>query len=239
MKSKTKIFPTMVKEKTIDRIGKIIQDYIVQHKLESGMELPAERDLAEQLGVSRFTLREALRVAKTQGLIEIVHGRKPRVAEPTATAAANVISLSLQRGGINLLELTQARLGLECQIARLAALHALPEHLDALRQNVLEMEQNQKNIPVCVELDIEFHRILLAASKNRVFEIMLEPLTMLLRESRSKTLKSDITNALTGHRNILGAIENGDPIQAAQAMDDHMLMTVQDLNYLPSPKNNN
>jgi len=236
MKRKPKIFLPLTKEKTIDCIEKVIQDYIIQQKLEPGMELPAERDLAGQLGVSRFTLREALKVAKTQGLIEIVHGRKPRVAKPTGIAAANALSLSIQRGGIDLLELTEARSVLECQISRLAAINALPEHLDALRQNILEMEKQQEDSSVYVELDIEFHRILLDASKNRVFEIMLEPLTLLLRESRSKTMKKNVTNALTGHKKILMAIEKGNPEQAAQAMDDHMHMTVQDLNNARSQK---
>jgi len=230
MKTQAKLFPRMVKERTIDRIGKIIREYIIQHKLETGMELPAERKLAEQLGVSRFTLREALRVAKTQGLIEIVPGRKPRVAEPSGAAAANVISLSMQRGGVDLMELTEARMGLECQIARLAAVRAGPEELTALRENLAQMEQ-QRDVAACVELDMEFHRILLEASKNKAFAIMLNPLTQLLYESRTKTMQSDITHALVGHRMILAAMEKGDAKEAVQAMEEHMLMTIQDLKY--------
>jgi GntR family transcriptional repressor for pyruvate dehydrogenase complex len=229
MKNATQKFPTLVKENTIERIAKVLQDYILQHELQPGMELPAERDMAQQLGVNRFSLREALRVAQTQGLIEIVHGRKPRVAEPTAAAAANVISLTLQRSGNEFLELIEARLGLECQIARLAAQRANPEHLVALQQNLHDMEQQQDDIAACVERDIEFHRLLLTASNNKVFAIMLEPLTLLLRESRAKTMQRDIVRALSGHRKILAAIEKGDAHQSAQAMEEHLHMAEEDL----------
>ena len=66
-------------------------------KLKPGAELPPERTFAEQMGVSRFSLREALRAAQVQGLIEIHQGKRPRVAEPTSNAAADVIALTFKK----------------------------------------------------------------------------------------------------------------------------------------------
>ena len=145
----------------IELIVAILQDYIIKGNLKPGTEIPPERQLASSLGVSRFSLREALRVAQTQGLIEIARGRRPRVARLSSTAAADVIGLTLRRSNKALLELIEARQALECQIARLAAIRAQQSHLLAMEQAIKSMEENKDDLDICVEEDIEFHNLLL------------------------------------------------------------------------------
>ena len=98
-----KLKPILNNDK-IEQLIMVLQNYIIDGNLKAGDKIPAERDLASQLGVSRFSLREALRVAQAQGLIEITCGRRPTVARPSAIAAAKIISLTLRRTGKALLE---------------------------------------------------------------------------------------------------------------------------------------
>ncbi len=215
-----------------DKIGQLIavlQNYIIDGKLKPGDKIPAERDLASQLDVSRFSLREALRVAQSQGLIEITRGRQPTVARPSATAAARVISLTLRRTDKTLLDLIEARQSLECGIARCAALHAKPSHIEAMKKTIDDLKNNKNNLSICVEKDFEFHNILVKASGNKVFEIVLAPLTELLKKSRTKTMKVNMERAILGHGRILKAIIKKDADQAAQAMHNHLKMAEEDL----------
>ncbi len=216
----------------IQQIVKSLQDFIIEGNLEHGTELPSERILASHLGVSRFSLREALRVAQAQGLIEIMRGRRPRVARPSADAAATVIALTLRRTKKTLLDLVAARQGLETQIARLAALHAKEEQIAEMQQTIRMIDANRTNPEICVEQDIKFHDILIRATDNVVFEIMLAPLGELLRDSRKETIRQGVDRVITGHKAILSAIQKKDPEKAAQAMFKHLKMAEEDLRKL-------
>jgi GntR family transcriptional repressor for pyruvate dehydrogenase complex len=214
----------------ISLVSDLIQEYIVGGQLKVGMELPPEREFAQQLGVSRFSLREALRVAQVKGLIEITRGRKPRVAKPTTSAASEAISLILRRKENVFIELVEARQILECQIARLAASRVTNEQISRMRESIKRLEQDPDNIQLCVAKDFEFHEILIEAAGNRVIQIMLEPLSELLKESRFKTIqKKGINRAVTAHKAILCAINERDPDRASQEMHRHLKMAKEDL----------
>ncbi len=222
----------------IEQIITVLQNYIIDGNLKPGDAIPPERQLASQLEVSRFSLREALRVAQTQGLIEISRGRCPRVAKLSAAAAANVIALTLRRSGKVLLDLIEARQALECQIARLAAARAQQSHIAAIRQTIESMEQNKNNLNLCVEKDIEFHNILVEASGNKVFEIMLAPLSELLRKSRKETMRANgVQHAIVGHKLLLSAIIEKDSDKAAEAMYRHLEMAYEDLKRIKENEN--
>ncbi len=222
----------------IEQIITVLQNYIIDGNLKPGAPIPPERQLASQLGVSRFSLREALRVAQTQGLIEISRGRRPRVTKPSAAAAASVISLTLRRSGKVLLDLIEARQALECQIAKLAAVRAQQSHIAAIQQTIEAMEQNKNNLTLCVEKDVEFHNILVEASGNKVFEIMLAPLSELLRKSRKETMRANgVQRAIVGHKLLLSAIIEKDSDKAAEAMYRHLEMAQEDLERIKENEN--
>jgi GntR family transcriptional repressor for pyruvate dehydrogenase complex len=220
----------------ISSIVSILRDYIVAGNLEPGTELPAERSLAEQLGVSRFSLREALRVAQAQGLIEISRGRRPRVAKPGTAAASEVIGLAFERMGQAFEHLVEARQILECQIARLAATRASESHIATMQETIEQMVANKDDIATCGENDFRFHNALLEASGNVIFRIMLEPLAELLRKSRRETmLRRGVDRAISGHRKILAAVMEGDSDKAAEAMSLHLKMAAEDLEGIKQP----
>ena len=117
----TKIFSKIEPTDKIGQILSAIQNSIIEGQWPPGTKLPSEKDMAKELGVSRFSLREALCVAEAQGLIKIQQGKRPVVISPSASPIKTVMSLVMKRTQENLLDLTKARAGLECVIAQVAA----------------------------------------------------------------------------------------------------------------------
>lgn len=204
--------------------------FIIDGNLKPGTELPPESEMAKQIGVSKFTMREALRVLQAQGLIDIAQGRRTKVADLSPGPAIRIMSYALSRSKSALSDLTEARQILESGIAWFAATRAEPAQIEALRKTISDMENNRYNLEVCVERDVGFHNILMQASKNPVFEIMSAPLTELLRKSRKETLRTTgADRAIEGHKLILAAVIERDSEKAAKAMRLHLQMAAEDL----------
>ena len=214
----------------VEHIIDSLQNYIIEGGLSPGEPIMPERKMAKSLGVSRFSLREALRVAQSQGLIEFKRGCRPKVAKPTSKAAADIISLSLRRSKNAKKDLIEARKDIECIIVRYAAERATARHIEELEKRISDLEKNRDNIELCIEKDIEFHNVLLNACGNEIFKIMLEPLSELLKESRKQTMKIDTERAIVGHKKILDAVMKKDSQQAVKAMYEHLEMAEEDLN---------
>ena len=207
------------KVQSVDKVElavKALHQFIVEGNMEPGTELPPENVMAKQIGVSKFSMREALRVAQSQGLIEISQGRRTKVADVSIKPAAGIMNLIMRRSEHMLLELTEARKSLECEIVRFAAVRATDEQIAAMGKTIEDMRNHRHDIEYCVNKDIEFHDIMVQATNNRVFGIMLESLAELSRESRLETIRiSGIEKPIVEHRAILQAIKARDPEKAA------------------------
>jgi GntR family transcriptional repressor for pyruvate dehydrogenase complex len=214
------------KAKPVDKVAQALaalQEYIVDGELEPGTELPSESEMVQQIGVSKFVMREALRVAQSQGLIEISQGRRTRVADISIKPAACLMNLALKRSTDLLLELTEARRSLEISMVQLAATRRTGDQVEAMEETLRTMERHRDDLFVCVEKDIEFHELMAQATGNRVFEMIHESIAELLSESRRKTmLRSGVNLPVAEHRRILDAIRDRDPEQAVAAMSAHL-----------------
>ena len=218
--------PIKGKNKT-EQIIQALKAHIVEGNLKSGSEFPAERELALKIDVSRFSLREALRVAEAQGLIEISKGRRSRVAPPSASAAAEVNSLSLRRSRNTLLDLVEARLVLETHIARVAAKKITAADIKGLEKTVHAIESSPDDISLLIAQNREFHNILVRAIGNIVFEIILAPLTELLWESPRNEFNYDTKCVVVEHGGIVAALKARRPNQTAWCMRCHLELTVR------------
>lgn len=214
------------KAKPVDKVAQALaalHEYIVDGELEPGTELPSESEMVEQIGVSKFVMREALRVAQSQGLIEISQGRRTRVADISVKPAACLMNLALKRSTDLLLELTEARRSLEISMVQLAATRRTEDQVEAMEETLTTMERHRDDLFLCVEKDIEFHELMAQATGNRVFEMIHESIAELLSESRRKTmLRSGVNLPVAEHRRILDAIRDRDPQQAVAAMSAHL-----------------
>lgn len=210
-----------------------MHEYIIDGGLEPGTPLPSESEMVEQIGVSKFSMREALRVAQSQGLIEISQGKRTRVADVSVKPAAGAMDLLLKRSKSLLLELTEARRSLEVSIVRLAAVNRTEAQVLEMEETIETMEANQGDISLCVDMDIEFHKIMARSTNNRVFELLHGSVVGLLRESREETMRiSGIERPISEHRKIVEAIKAKDADKAAEYMQAHLDTAESSLNEL-------
>ncbi len=221
--------PIEEKDKT-EKIVDVLRNLIVSEKLKPGSELPAEREFAAQLNVSRYSLREALRAAQAQGLIEISRGKRPRVTNPSSEAAIQILGLAIKRSKATFFDLVIARISLECEIAGIVAAKVTNDLLEKLEIITKQMEYHKDDKEFCAEKDLEFHNALLEASGNQVFKIMLSSVAQLLMTSRMATLElTGVDRALEGHKNIIIALKKGDSTLAKEAMLKHLEMAEDDI----------
>ena len=210
-----------------------IERIIVSGELEPGAPLPTEQELAQQFGVNRSTLREAIRLVEQEGLVERREGRRLFVALPGLTdfAPRAIRSLVLQQATFH--ELWEVAVVLEPLATRLAALAAREEDLDALAVNLARMEALVANGPtadadnvVLIELDVEFHAMAARASRNRALMLAREPVSLLysttLSRMQTELPQMHARNA-AAHREILDALRNRDADGAEHWMRKHII----------------
>lgn len=201
------------KRDTVSRILAALHRRIVGGKLKAGTPLPPERELAAELEVSRFSLREALRVAESQGLVEISRGKRTRVVVDSAASVVAAMDLTLRRGIASPLQLTEARLVVEVEVARRAAERMTPDLLAALQQTIDRYEQAAAgDVEIRVSQDLEFHQLLARASGNPVFEMILATLGRLIVTSQRQTDPQAGQGTADTHRSILRAVAAGDAV---------------------------
>ncbi|THV43073.1 FadR/GntR family transcriptional regulator [Glycomyces buryatensis] len=213
-----------------------VLDAIIAGRLRAGEPLPPEGDLADELDVSRLTLREAVRLLQAQGVIVQVPGRRHRVAPVAEWTGLEAVVRHARSSGErqrSSLELLEVRMMIETGAAQLAAQRRSQAHLDAMRTCVERMEaaHAKADVAAFVEADLDFHDVVLRAADNRILVAALLPLTALLAETRSETSAfADIReHAIAEHTAVIAAIESGEAIRARDAMASHMDQTRGDL----------
>jgi GntR family transcriptional regulator, transcriptional repressor for pyruvate dehydrogenase complex len=170
-------FPKLSRPRASDEIASAIHAQIAAGKLPVGTRLPSERVLAEQFGVSRNTLREAMRSIEHAGLISlkkgaiggaIVHNRS---GEAIGTSLVNMYHL----GAISASDLTQARILYESIIIRLACKNATAQDIAALHANIKTAEQARLSgdFDRRIEAHIEFHRMLARMAGNSIMVVVM------------------------------------------------------------------
>ena len=178
-----------------------------------GSRIPGENQLATELGVSRGTIREALRSLSLTGLLE------PRVGDGTYVRATNEISGVLVRDELSasLTHVLNARAGIEAAAARLAAQRPDPDSLAALSA-ALESRAAAGDLDAFVAADAEFHRGVVVASGNPLLLRLYDAIAEVLTESihQTATMPED-HRILDAHVDVLEAIRAGDPEAASQA----------------------
>jgi len=178
-----------------------------------GSRIPGENQLATELGVSRGTIREALRSLSLTGLLE------PRVGDGTYVRATNEISGVLVRDELSasLADVLDARAGIEAAAARLAAQRPDPDSLAALSA-ALESRAAAGDLEAFVAADAEFHRGVVVASGNPLLLRLYDAIAEVLTESihQTATMPED-HRILDAHVDVLEAIRAGDPEAASQA----------------------
>lgn len=204
---------------------------IIFEDVDVGDSLPSEGELAKSFGVSRLTVREAVRTVETRGLIEISQGRRPTVAAPNGAAIGDFFDNAVRRDPRALLELLDIRQALEVHIAALAATRATRANVEMLDAAISGMAQAGEHPEPFHDADVRFHEALAAATHNRLITLLLESLAAPLRASRIRSYAGHIqrrlpvTTAIDQHRAIADAVRAGNPRAAVAAMRRHLKQT--------------
>jgi GntR family transcriptional repressor for pyruvate dehydrogenase complex len=197
--------------------------------------LPAERSLAEKLGVSRTVVREATKRLEQQGLLEIQHGTGIKVVDRLHRPLNDSLTLLIPDMADRLQQLNDARLSIEPDAAAYAAQHASREQIGTLRRIHTKLKMADDG-PAAIEQDVGFHHAIADASGNLIFRLILDSLADLGIASRLRTIgRIGKQTAIEHHEAILCSIENRDPKAARDAMRFHILAAGEDMD-LPALK---
>ncbi len=214
-----------------EQIVRQIEESVLKGTLKPGDQLPAERELAQQLGVSRTAVREAVKALREKGLVEAYSGRGTFITDGTSHAARQsfdlMVKIGQQESSANLAEL---RLILEPGIAALAALRIEEEYLVAMRDAVAVMDRSLKDPAAYIEADLDFHLALAETVANPLILSLIDSIVGLLREQRIKifNVEGGPQRGQVHHKRILEAMEQRNPEMARSAMSAHLEQVRQD-----------
>jgi GntR family transcriptional repressor for pyruvate dehydrogenase complex len=206
------------------QIAESLRDLIIAGTIQCGEALPPERALAQQFGVSRATVREALRALQMWGLVEARQGGGNYVCVPSIERITTPLSTILQHNRQLQDELMDARLILEPAICWLAAQRRTECDLNTIEAILTRQRRRVEQGDVAVEEDSAFHLALAEATHNQVLPRLIATINDLLLESRLRSLRTPDRprRSLDGHLRIAAALRAGDADAARQAMHDHV-----------------
>lgn len=205
-----------------------VRELVLGGQLVPGDRLPVEAELAGAFGVSRSTVREALRVLSSQGLIHTLRGTTGGsfVVEVDAASIADLLELKIGllsgTDAVTADELLEARELLELPAAALAATRRTEEHLSAMRAAIEAERRESERERQFVQHHL-FHSVLLDAAGNRLIHLMTVPIFRVIRSrflnDQNRAFWSHVDH---DHEELLERIEQGDATGATEAMRAHL-----------------
>ena len=210
------------------RLASELARMIRDGSLVAGDRIPAERELAELVGMSRASVREALRELELRGMLDRRPGRGTVVLEaPRPELDAGLLG-SVDTAGRMLREVMDLRAVVEPPITERAAARGTAEEVEALRRLIADGEAAargaEQNYARYVELDVEFHLALARMTHNPFLDRLLQVTNEWMAPTRQNTLQSArrIEASLAAHKNICAAVADREPERAAAAMREHL-----------------
>jgi GntR family transcriptional regulator, transcriptional repressor for pyruvate dehydrogenase complex len=218
-------FGTVTRDAVPQQIVSRLLDLIQQRHLGAGDRLPAERDLAATMGVSRSSLREALRALTVLGVTEMRHGTGTYVSSLSPELLVRPLSfvLSLSDGGFD--QLFEARRVVEPAIAALAAERIDDATLERLDELVAIAATALDDEAAFMAADLDLHDAIRIAAGNAILGRFMESIAALGLASRQATNPSRTLRAQSArdHERIVAALRRHDPEAAADAMRIHLV----------------
>ena len=218
-----------------DQVATELVRRIASGQYPEGSVIPTEQELAAELGVSRLTIREAMKTLVGAGLVEIRRGRGTFVRshddwspfDPLVLVARSQLPDGARETTRKVLE---ARRLVETGVAEMAASRATDEQIERLERDIADMEA-AADVAAFVAADLDFHNTLFVAADNPFVSALFAPITALLSDERRRTSEPESLRplAIKAHRAIAAAIRARDPFEARAAMASHLQETLQKL----------
>jgi DNA-binding FadR family transcriptional regulator len=225
-----RVFTPVSAERISHEIVNQIKAAILAGRVKQGDRLPAERDLAEQFGVSRVTVRDALRILEAAGLVQIRVGARGGaiVTAPGTSRVGEGIANMLLLSTVTPADVTEARSVFELGSIPLMCERATADDIAALLEICDRSDAALATGDFQVGLSAEFHTRLYRATHNAAIEMIIEsfraPLLMLLQ--RAKEVAPEMGHAgAAEHRAVVEAIVDHDVERAHRIMSEHLART--------------
>lgn len=205
-----------------EQVEEQIYHFILDTPLSPGSKLPNEFELGEKFGVGRSTIREAVKLLSSKGIVEVRRGSGTYVLT-TALGVSDPLGLSAVQDKTALaLDLVNVRLLLEPGIAEMAANNATDEDIARLRRLCERVERKIHDGDRYIEDDIALHICVAECSKNMVVEQLIPIIDTAVMMFVNVTHKKLIDETIMTHRMVVEAIAAHDPIGARSAMAMHL-----------------
>lgn len=216
-----------------EQVASEIQHYIQREGLGPGDFLGREDDLAAEFGVSRPTLREALKLLSSGNLIRANKGPGGGIFvaltadQGMSRSLSDAIAMMLETQAVSLGELLDARMLLEVPLAGLAAHHAGPDEVtqmrEALRAEAAAAEAD--DLAALAEADATLHRLVAATAGNRMVQAFTDWVFEVLQPTLMEVIGKAIVHSavVEQHEALVAAIDKGDAARAERAMREHLL----------------
>lgn len=222
--------------KVADVLAAILREKILGGDLNEGMSLPNERDLGSQAGLSRASVREALRILEGEGLIATRIGRNggSAVVRPSSAAIERSVGIFIRGQHIRFEAVLETRAAIEPPSARFAALHRTDADLEEIEKAHLKLQlaSQAEDVPGYVRANLDWHVQVVRASHNELLMAFISAV------SQSVYLATDlegfnsvsVRNAvIRAHRRVMDAIRARDGDAAARRMDRHVAAYISDV----------
>jgi len=213
-----------------DQVFAQIRDQILDHTWPPGAKIPSEKTLAETLGVSRVSIREALHMLASLGLLESRHGEGTFVREYTGTVFLNTLLPSLALDKLDILQVLEYRKIAEKGNVALAVERAGSAEIEELERSLRIMEENKNDPRAFADADLSFHFLVAKATGNSIVMKVNAIIADIWKISMYGIVESlGPRDGLYYHRKILDAIINRDVPLAENLMEEHIERTIQRL----------
>jgi GntR family transcriptional repressor for pyruvate dehydrogenase complex len=220
-----------------EQIVQQVEESIRKGALKPGDQLPPERELAQQFGVSRTAVREAVKALREKGFVEAYPGRGTFITDGTSHAIRQsldrMIKIGQPEGSTYLAEVREI---LEPEIAALAAARAKEADLASMREAVAVMDNAKQDSDAFIEADLDFHLALAEAAANPIILSLIDSIVGLLREQRLRIFQVEggPERGQFHHKRILETVERHDAVAAREAMQAHLRQVRDDCKDAPS-----
>lgn len=216
-------FKAINKKSTLEIIIQQIKNQIKKGILKPGEKLPSERKLADQLGVSRASVREAIQALAFSGYLEVIQGKGTYILE-MATRYDEIVNFFSEFSDYSLDYLMEARIMLEGEFARLAALNANQEEIDEIERIFNEIS-NSKDLNTFFVKDLELHLTIAEATHNPFMDGLMKIIGEMLYKETEKIIylsKDTKEHTIKILYNLVKTIREANPEEAKKWMIEHI-----------------
>jgi GntR family transcriptional regulator, transcriptional repressor for pyruvate dehydrogenase complex len=223
------LLETPAKPDAAENVVAFVRDLISRGEFKPGDRLPAERELALQIGVSRPSVRTGLQALAAMGVVESKRGSGTYISSGPPVLSSGPLQLLAILHGIPRAEIFEARRVIESRTARLAVERATGESMAAISEEVMGMFASSDDPQAFLLHDIRFHRAVARASGNIVLSALVEMVSEIFYEQRKATAgrDRDLRVSAEQHRRIYQAIRDRDADAAEREMDTHLRASLE------------